>query len=201
MLGCYAMLTHGTKRNMFIRTMNNRRPPTLLELALMGLIQAEQQSGYDLRKKFATTPIGHFSGSPGAVYPALKRLKARGLVETSADTTHPLRPRELFRLTPAGAKLLAEWATRLPTREEVIFSPDELMLRFAFMPGLCSTSHTVRFLDILAEESDGYADELERVAEEIADQSAPHPSLAVRHGVETYRATARWARHAAGVFG
>ena len=46
-----------------------------LSLAILGLIAQEWQSGYDIRKAFATTPMGHFSSSPGAIYPALKRLE------------------------------------------------------------------------------------------------------------------------------
>ena len=37
-------------------------------------------SGYDLRKIFTTTAMGSFSDSPGAIYPALARLEANGLV-------------------------------------------------------------------------------------------------------------------------
>ena len=176
--------------------MNHSRKLTLLELALLGLIHLRPQSGYDLRKQFATTPIGRFSGSPGAVYPALKRLRTQGLVQASVDSTHPLRPREVFRLTPAGDEALEEWVTRQPTREEVLYAADELMLRFAFMPGLCSRAHTVRFLEIVADESDRYAEELDLVASEIADDRAPHGSLAVQHGAEAYRTRARWARQA-----
>lgn len=176
--------------------MGRRRRLTLLELALLGLIRLQPQSGYDLRKQFATTPIGRFSGSPGAVYPALKRLRTRGLIAASVDATHPLRPREVFRLTPAGEAALAEWVTRQPTRDEVVYAPEELLLRFAFMPGLSSRKHTVDFLQILADESDRYAAELARVADEIADDRAPHGSLAVRLGVESYRTRARWARQA-----
>jgi len=51
-----------------------------LAFALLGLIGQEPRSGYDLRKFFSSTPMISFSDSPGAIYPALRRLEQRGLV-------------------------------------------------------------------------------------------------------------------------
>ena len=54
-----------------------KRTPTALEYALLGLLHQQPQSGYDLRKVFETTALGNYSGSPGAIYPALRRLESR----------------------------------------------------------------------------------------------------------------------------
>ena len=48
-----------------------------LELAILGLARQKARSGYELRRVFATTPMGHFSDSPGAIYAAVRRLVDR----------------------------------------------------------------------------------------------------------------------------
>src|SRR3954447_18311833 len=84
---------HGT-----IRTMKSTPLLSDLELALIGLIREQPRSGYALRKAIVDFP--QFSDSPGAIYPALRRLRAGGLIEVSGDATP--RKTEVFRITAAG---------------------------------------------------------------------------------------------------
>ena len=67
--------------------MNNN---SLLGFALLGLIFEQPRSGYDLRKIFTTTAMGSFSDSPGAIYPALARLEANGLVRGTVEESASL---------------------------------------------------------------------------------------------------------------
>jgi len=48
---------------------------TLLDYAILGLIQDHALSGYAIRKMFEETALGHYSSSPGTIYPALNRLQ------------------------------------------------------------------------------------------------------------------------------
>ena len=45
-----------------------------LGYAILGLLKDRALSGYDVRQEFTSSPMGHYSDSPGAIYPALKRL-------------------------------------------------------------------------------------------------------------------------------
>ena len=90
------------------------------------------QSGYDLRKIFETTALGNHSGSPGAIYPPLRRLEQQGFVEGEVDTTMALRPKKVFHPTKAGRETLSDWLVREIEREDVERRIDELLLRFAF---------------------------------------------------------------------
>ena len=53
---------------------------SLLGYALLGLIYQQPLSGYDVKKIFASTPMAGFSDSPGAIYPALRKLERLGFV-------------------------------------------------------------------------------------------------------------------------
>ncbi len=53
---------------------------TAFEHVLLGLVCLSPASGYDLKRIFAATPMGVYQPSSGALYPALRRLEAKGLV-------------------------------------------------------------------------------------------------------------------------
>jgi hypothetical protein len=62
---------------------------TSFEHVLLGMICLSPSSGYDLKRIFATTPMGFYQPSSGALYPALRRL------ETKANGGGPDDPRGL----------------------------------------------------------------------------------------------------------
>lgn len=172
------------------------RTSTPLEYALLGLLHQEPRSGYDLRKIFATTAMGNFSGSPGAIYPALKRLEARALIEGEVDSSTELRPKKVFHPTDKGTEVLHAWLTLEIGRPDIERRIDELMLRFAFHYLLGDVAPTRRFLAALLREVEAYVGELERQAAAFPEQTPPQPRLALAAGIEQYRACARWARGA-----
>lgn len=170
------------------------KPDTVLGHALLGSLQQEPRSGYDLRKLFTMTPLNHFSDSPGAIYPALARLRARGWVVVSRPSGS--RRRREFRLTPAGRRAWVAWLRRSPSRADVTWNLDGLMVRFAFMGGRLPTSAAVRFLGELARELDAHVRSLRRYLESAAGSMTATGRLALESGIESYEARARWARRA-----
>jgi DNA-binding PadR family transcriptional regulator len=157
-------------------------------------------SGYDLRKIFATTPMGHYSSSPGAIYPALRRLEQNGLIKGEIDDTKALRPRKVFRPTGEGSEVLREWLERTVTRDDVIWRMDALMLRFSFHSVLDSRSASRSFLHGFERQVRSYAKELERQREKFPPEAPLQACLALESGIEQYLAHARWARKALGHF-
>jgi DNA-binding PadR family transcriptional regulator len=172
------------------------RTQTALDYALLGLLCQSPQSGYDMRKIFETMALGNYSGSPGAIYPALRRLEQLGLVEGEIDNTKALRPKKVFRPTKAGRKTLRAWLGREIEPEDVERRIDELMLRFAFHWVLDSRKATRRFLESFLSEVEDYLEELSRQRKLFPEGAPLHPRLALAAGIEQYRACARWARKA-----
>ena len=172
-------------------------PPTLtpLRLAILGLISMQPMSGYDLRKVFETTPMGNFSSSPGAIYPALKSLEKGGWVHGVPDKQDTLRPRLVYSLTDRGDDVLNGELDATVTRDDLIWRYDQLMLRFAFMErrGL---NRVMRFLEELLIELDAYVAHLEEVHVQMTGQTTVCGRLALEQGIEGYRANAGWARRA-----
>ena len=166
-----------------------------LTLAIIGLVSKQPSSGYDLRKLFAETPIGAFSSSPGAVYPALKRCKASGWIIGHVDNSKELRPREIFELTAGGHALLKQELSRLVTQDDVIWRSDSLILRFSFMDGILSDQEITDFLTQYLEEHRLYLSSLEAHRASMPDDPRCGV-LAMECGMERCRANITWASKA-----
>jgi DNA-binding PadR family transcriptional regulator len=165
-----------------------------LEFALIGLLRPKPQSGYDLRKTFTETAMRNYSDSPGSIYPALRRLQARGLIEAEPKDR---RGREVFHLTAAGVEALLAWLGQSLTRDDVVWRLKELMLRFAFMDGNMPRSAALRFLDQFQQEFSVYVAELRARYERDSYRKPVHTGLlAFQAGIEGMEAQLDWARRA-----
>lgn len=171
-------------------------PGSLLEFALVGLLRQQPQSGYDLRKMFATTPMRHFSDSPGSIYPALRRLEARGWITSKAESGSA-RKRQVFRVTAAGKNAFLDWLITEITREDIVHRMDDLMLRFAFLGDCVDRDVTLKFVDELVSALEGYAKELREYYKNIGPGiQSETGKLAFESGIQSYEATLQWARSA-----
>jgi DNA-binding PadR family transcriptional regulator len=179
-------------RTIMIRAMT-KSATTTLGYALLGLLHQQSRSGYDLRKIFETTPMAHFSGSPGAIYPALRKLEKQSLIKGKVDRGKPLRPRQVFQPTTAGTDVFRTWLASGIQREDVIWRAEALMLRFAFQSFLEDELATREFLDDFLREVKGYLVELRMQLKMMPADTPIHARLALESGVESYLAHRRWA--------
>jgi len=165
-----------------------------LEFALLGLLRQRSQSGYDLRKTFATTPMRHFSDSPGSIYPALRRMKARRWVTASPENDSARKRRE-FAVTDAGTRALVHWLQQPLRRTDVIWRLEELMLRFAFLDGNVDRPIVLRFLEELERELAAYVRELREHDKAFSPEMRSSTGyLAFKGGIESYHTHLLWAR-------
>ncbi len=115
--------------------MNRNSSPGTLSFLLLGVVDGQPCSGYDLRRLFQDTPIGSFSDSPGSIYPALRALARRGLVRSTIDASARLRPRQVYRVTAAGRAALVDWLREPVVGRQVLRDPDLFAAKLAFMSG------------------------------------------------------------------
>lgn len=170
---------------------------TTLEYALLGLVSLSPMTGYDVHKVFDTTPFGHFSSSPGAIYPALNRLARRGLLEASMDTIKEARPRRVYALTKAGEETLEFWLRQSVTREELIRSSGAPILRFHFARDRLSKNEVLAYLETYRSTVAAYIDELLIFDKQLAAPEMIHDRLSLEHGIRRYRSELEWITSAA----
>jgi PadR family transcriptional regulator AphA len=168
----------------------------LLGYALLGLLTDKASSGYDLRKFFASTAMGTFSDSPGAIYPALERLESRGLIRGEIEQRGGLRRRKVFRPTASGTRELKKWLRQPVSRDSVVRGMGELMLRFGFMDGVLGAEGSVAFLRALEFELNAYIPVLKEYLATHKEEMPLSGALALQSGILSYAAHAEWAKSA-----
>lgn len=171
------------------------RKPTTLELAILGLLCEEPRTGYAVRRVFETTPMAYYSSSPGSIYPALRRLERGRLVAARKAPSGRGRDPRTWAATAAGRRVLLGWAASQVTRDDAVRRPDELMLRFAFVP-LAGTASVRRFLSAYRREMRAARAEIAAYLRDGGRALDRLRRLAVRHGLESCRANERWAERA-----
>lgn len=169
--------------------------PTLLGFALLGLLHQKPRSGYDIRNEMEAYPIGHFSNSPGSIYPALQQLKKHGLIDGRIVHRTRLKPREVFRLTFKGITIVKQWLTTSITSTDVKYKLSELMLRFRFMENLTERSDTTHFLHDFIKLAEDYVKTLQGQAEQN-ELASSYVRLLSNRDIALYQMHIEWAKQA-----
>ena len=134
-----------------------RTPRTLsrLEAAILGLVSTGAPcTAYWIRKQFQSSPSSHFSGSAGAVYPAIRRLGKQGLVRGTRQQrgSRELRP---YRLTNRGEQALKDWLLPPLPLEDITYSFDPIRTRVYCLDAL-DPEERLRFVDNALEQTRRY---------------------------------------------
>ena len=77
-----------------------------LELLVLRLLRPGALNGWDIMQRIQLVSGEVLSVTPGALYPALHRLEARGLIAAEWGTSENNRRAKFYRLTAAGRKQL-----------------------------------------------------------------------------------------------
>lgn len=109
---------------------------TLLERTLLGILSLGQASGYEVRRQLQLSPGLGFSASTGAVYPALRRLEAAGLISGEVRRGGSRPESRVFRLTEPGKDALLAWLTSPVAEAELARASDPLLTRMLFFDNL-----------------------------------------------------------------
>jgi DNA-binding PadR family transcriptional regulator len=169
------------------------RQLTPFEHILLGLICLAPSSGYDLKRIFAATPMGLYQPSSGALYPALRRLELRGLVQAQAPASRagqPARHRRVYEPTQTGQAAHMAWL-RTPVEPATVSRDLGLhLMRFVMMEHLLPLEELLAFLQDLADALAALTTQLEQYT--VVGLTDRHPRLALDHGLAVHRASLQW---------
>lgn len=167
---------------------------TAFEHILLGLICLAPSSGYDLKRTFATSPMGVYQPSSGALYPALRRLQHKGLVRVQGAAglaDQQARPRHVYEPTELGVAAHTSWL-RAPVRPDTVGRDLGLhLMRFVMMEHLLPPDEVLGFLRDLADALAAFTADLDRHAA-TTDPGSRHARLALGHGLAVHRASLQW---------
>jgi transcriptional regulator len=78
-----------------------------LDLLILKTLELEPLHGWAVSKRIQHLSEGALEVNQGSLYPALYRLRDRGLVTSALGESEEGRPVKIYRLTAKGAKALA----------------------------------------------------------------------------------------------
>ncbi|WP_019147395.1 PadR family transcriptional regulator [Timonella senegalensis] len=171
-----------------------RSKSSVLETAILGLLNDSPLHGYELRKRLNLV-LGSFRAlSYGSLYPALKSLEARGLIagrDTSEALPHALsgkRARIVYELTADGKDYFHE---ALSTSGPAAWEDESFDVRFAFF-GQTDAETRIRILEgrrsRLNERLETVRESNSRTRERLDEYTLELQ----RHGLEQVEQEVRW---------
>jgi DNA-binding PadR family transcriptional regulator len=113
-----------------------KRELSRFELALLGLVsQGAPCTAYWIRRQLQKSPSSFFSGSAGAVYPAVERLEKRSLIKATV-LEEGRRTSRQYKLTAKGRKALETWLLPPFPPEDLAFTMDPVRTRVYYLEAL-----------------------------------------------------------------
>lgn len=154
---------------------------------ILGMLVAEPRSGYDIKAIVDRSTRFFWAASYGQIYPELKRLAERGLIEPDAEPQGGRR-RTTYRITDAGRDAFAAWIRDPEMTNEM---RDEGLLKL-FFAGLLEREDAIAVLEATRQR---YAEKQARLKEiePIAERAERFGPLAVlRYGLGMSEFAIRW---------
>jgi len=158
---------------------------------ILGFIAGQPRSGYDIKAMVDKSTRFFWAASYGQIYPELKRLAERGLIEGS-DHSQGDRPRTVYSITESGREALGKW---MGSGEQAHELRDEALLKL-FFSGQATHEELVSVLETKREE---HLDALQRFAEiePLAAASKEFgPLMVLRYGQAYNEFAADWCAEA-----
>lgn len=109
--------------------MPKRKEPAEFDFVLLGAIFRGYTTGYSIRKLILRTRGQRWSGSTGAVYPALRRLHSAGYLVVADDAENGKRASTSYHISDEGRAALRSWLMDRPGEEDMGLISDPLRSR------------------------------------------------------------------------
>ena len=81
----------------------------ILSYAILGLIDKERITGYDLTKRFNASVADFWSANQSQIYPELKKLVQARLIEYEVVIQGEVLEKKLYSITAEGKEVLKKW--------------------------------------------------------------------------------------------
>jgi DNA-binding PadR family transcriptional regulator len=174
----------------------------MLGRAILELLAREPLSGYDLKKRFASSLAFGWHAYDSQIYPELKRLERAELVSWTTEESSAGPPRRVYRLTAHGLEALIAW---LSSPLEDVRQKSELVLR-VWAADLIPPARLESLLSTVGESTREALSRMEHIRgsllerygqpELAADESQVGPLLCVEHDILALRARLEWVQQA-----
>lgn len=100
-----------------------------IQFAILGLLNWQPLSGYDLKKIIAESEVFYWSGNNNQIYNSLVALHKQGLVSQEVQYQESLPAKKIYTITETGRVELRQWLLSNPELPEF---RDNFLIQLAF---------------------------------------------------------------------
>jgi DNA-binding PadR family transcriptional regulator len=154
---------------------------------ILGFLAVEPQSGYDIKTKVDNSTRFFWAASYGQIYPELKLLAERGLIEPDGAAEGGRR-RTRYRITDAGHAALAEWIRGPDPIHEM---RDENLLKL-FFAGLLERDDAIAVLETARERYSAKREALLAIEPRAEDADRYGPLAVLTYGLGMTEFAINW---------
>ena len=140
--------------------------------------------------------MAHYSSSPGAIYPALRKLESEELVRGKEDVGKTGRKTKTYHCTSGGTKHLFSWLRQAVTVDAVYRELDVVLLRFSYLDLVNDLDWTIEFLHQFQRAAIDCGAQVENTRKSLASVQPLHGQLALANGAQIFECHAKWAESA-----
>ena len=164
-----------------------------MNLVILGLLDHEDLTGYDIKKRIDGSLRYFWKGSFGSIYPALSSLEESGLIKkVKGKSSSTGREKIVYKITAAGRKNLLAWLSESKSSNTLKY---ETLLKLYF-GGVADNGVSIATITEFEKEVEAdlavlntYKKNLNKVLDE---RDHVFFYLTVTFGIETYEAYLRW---------
>jgi DNA-binding PadR family transcriptional regulator len=149
-----------------------RRRLNQTQFALLGLLETEPGTGYELKRRIGQSLAHFWQEGWGQIYPTLKHLEAEKLVSRSIVKTGK-RELRVYRITRLGRARLSAWLAS-PVSPEV--PRNELLLKL-FFSGQAADAHSQEHVAAFRKEQERLLSTYTSLESQLRREAAGHPQL------------------------
>ena len=162
-----------------------------IDMVILGLLNHEDLTGYDIKKRIDEAISFFWKGSFGNIYPALKNLEETGHVKKN-NATEGGREKIKYHITAKGKKTLKEWLKNEQSINELRY---ETLLKLFFGSGADreTSLHNIElFEEQIHENLEILKLHCKSLENEKDNEDHLYYYLTASFGVETYEAYLKW---------
>ena len=126
-----------------------------LKYAILGLLNRKSMTGYDLSKEFETTLFEFWNAKHSQIYPELKSLSEKGLVQYEVEITGNVLEKKVYSITEKGREDFYKWEESLNPLKPV--PKDEFRLQLFFSGALSPEKRMALLTDQLKQHEEKLA--------------------------------------------
>lgn len=172
-----------------------------MDCVILGLLNHESLTGYEIKKRMDTTFKFFWSASYGSIYPTLNSLVNDGMV-TKLESKDNGRDKLIYTITDIGKEFLKKWLTLPVTKDELRY---ETLLKVFFGDEIGSDftlEHIHNFQAKISTELPYLQDMVHRLSK-IQDEEDSHKYflLTAMFGERIYTAYLEWCKDAEKMLG